>query len=1220
MTTTSTNPGTPTTPIRELFQSDVTRDIPPVVYFHEQSPEKLATEVGEYIVTGGWPPDHPNHRRVPEGIHEQYVRLLRALCAELDKPGGPELPTAWISGFYGSGKSSFAKLLGLALDGVALPDGRSLAQAWLARDLSPRAAELGAAWHALRQKVDPIAVVFDVGSIARDNEHLHAAALRQVQQRLGYCAGHALVADFELRLERDGHYARFEETAARVLGAPWSQARAGAFAEDDFSRVLHELYPERYPDPDAWFARRAGTQTNLHSPEEAVAAIADMLRFRAPKATLFLVVDEVSQYVVNSRDRVDRLRAFATALGARLRGRAWLLALGQQKLDEGADDSFLIWAKDRFPPQLRVHLSASNIRDVVHRRLLHKKPDAEPALRALFETHRANLKRYAFGGEDATTEELVEVYPLLPGQIDLILQITSALRLRSQRAQGDDQAIRGLLQLLGELFRDRALADEPVGTLVTLDRVYDVQHTALDSDTQASMARILEQCADDADGTLVRTAKVVALLELVQDLHATDARLVAQCLYDRVDLGNNVTAVNAALETLRQRNLLSYSEKLGYKLQSSAGEEWERERRDVGAPPESRIALVQEALRYLLGTPDRPRLQQRPFPWAGLFSDGRRIVDASLLDPRDDAAVRVDLRWLAGDERSPSSWVPRSDDGPLRDRLLWIAEPDDPSDTLARELAKSRGLLAKYTPRRDSLPPARRQLLLQEQDREERLLRSLRDAVAGAFLAGRLYFRARPMAPVDLGATFAAVLEAAGTRILPDLYPHYVDVQVQPSELAQLLVPELSGPPVKFLGGAGLGILELDAGRYVPSCKGVVPDRVRGFIETQDGVSGASLIAHFGGPPYGYVPNVVKACAAGLLRLGLLRIQPDEGTEITSFRDPGAVDLFDKDRVFRRASFFLIDDAEGIPAAWRARIQKLFAQRLGLAIDRENDAIADTVANHFPNLARDLRDLQARLAKLPGAPTGPPALDTLHTALEACIRASRYTLKTVRLVKAHHDALNDGIALLQLLRAELTPDAVAAVRRASDSVTVHAAQLHAVGQRFGDVEPALARISQHLELDRPWREVASLAPDIDALEGAYRRERARLIARQETLAEHARGRVKARTGFALLTAEQAHRVLEPINKVGDTTTEDAVAPTLAALCDAFDQRLRQAEERANEVLDELLSKGPNPTVVTLSLGLKNREVATVAEVEALVGEVRDRLLAKVREGARVRLT
>ena len=75
--------------IRDLFLSDVTRDIPPVVYFHEQTPEKLASEVSEYIITGGWPEDHPNHRRVPDGIHEQYVKLLQAITAELESRAGP---------------------------------------------------------------------------------------------------------------------------------------------------------------------------------------------------------------------------------------------------------------------------------------------------------------------------------------------------------------------------------------------------------------------------------------------------------------------------------------------------------------------------------------------------------------------------------------------------------------------------------------------------------------------------------------------------------------------------------------------------------------------------------------------------------------------------------------------------------------------------------------------------------------------------------------------------------------------------------------------------------------------------------------------------------------------------------------------------------------------------------------------------------------------------
>ena len=198
--------------LRELFESDVTRDIPPVVYFHEQSVDKLQAEVSEYIITGGFPEGHPHHKRVPNGIHEQYVRLLSSISSELDKAGGPELPASWISGFYGSGKSSFAKLLGLALDGVELPGGKSLAESLLARDRSPNSEELRKAYKRLRVQIDPIAVVFDIGGVARDNEHIHSAIVRQVQKRLGYCPD-PHVAEMELKLERDGAYRAFEDRA-----------------------------------------------------------------------------------------------------------------------------------------------------------------------------------------------------------------------------------------------------------------------------------------------------------------------------------------------------------------------------------------------------------------------------------------------------------------------------------------------------------------------------------------------------------------------------------------------------------------------------------------------------------------------------------------------------------------------------------------------------------------------------------------------------------------------------------------------------------------------------------------------------------------------------------------------------------------------------------------------------------------------------------------------
>ena len=1204
--------------IRELFVNDVERDIPPVVYFHEQSPEKLDAEVSEYIITGGWPDDHPNHRRVPNGIHEQYVRLLKGIASELKKPNGTDLPNCWISGFYGSGKSSFAKLLGMSLDGVALPNGSSLSDAWLKRNTSPRTQEMRLAWDSLIQQVDPISVVFDIGSIARDNEHIHSAAVRQIQRRLGYCSTDAIVANFELDLERDGEWTKFESKAEEVLGKPWSSVRDNALAEEDFSLVLHKLYPEKYVDPMNWYDSRAGTKTLAGSPDEAVQSIRDMIQFRKPGSTLFLVVDEVSQFVLSSPDRVDRFRAFATALGATLKGKAWLLALGQQKLDEEADGSFLDWAKARFPQKLRVHLAPTNIRDVVHKRLLQKKKEHEDLIRSQFSDNRPDLKLYAYGCEDVTADEFVEVYPMLPGQIDLILQITTALRSRSTRAQGDDQAIRGLLQLLGELFRDQKLAEMELGALVTLDQIYEVQQSALDADVQNSMAKILNQCSADSDALLVRAAKAVSLLELIQETSPTDAKLVAQCLYDRVDLGNQLDAVTAALEELRNRNLLGYSEKQGYKIQSSAGEEWERERRDIGISREKISDIVQDALKYLMSEPERPQHKSRPFPWAALFSDGRSCNDERILDPRDDAVVRVDFRFLTNqDDRSESSWITRSDETALRERLVWVCGDTNTLDQVVRELARSSEIIRKNKPRRESLSQAKKSLLNQEETRAEELLGKVRDEVASAWMNGQLFFQGKSIATSDHGSTFRQAVVSVANRFLPDLYPHFIATTIGPAELMQLLELELSGPSPKFLND-DLGILELDGGRYVPGCAGVVPQRIQSHIENEGGVSGSALISHFGGPPYAYSPDITKACVAGLLRAAKIRLQPDEGNEITAVRDAGVRDVFEKDRSFRRSDMFPAGD-DGIGPQTRARICKFFEDELKHSMDREDTAIADAVQSLLPQQNEKLREVLSLLNQLPGKPDTPPELEKLSKAIEDCLRHVRQTQPTVKQVQRHLDSLRDGVRTLAMFHSELSPEAIQAVRAAADLSNNQIAQLSETKEFSTELQESAKQIENHLADSRPWRDITTLDEDIEKIRTAYVAERGRLLAWQESQAEQARSRIKLRDGYSTLTADDQHSVTRSITAAIIDTDAEAVAPALSQLGDPFLLSLGRAEDEANHKLDELLSSGDKPLIVTVDLGIRNRELSSEADVDALLSEIRKRLIEQVEAGTKVRL-
>ncbi|MEG4814880.1 BREX system P-loop protein BrxC [Microcoleus sp. K5-D4] len=1203
--------------IKDIFAADITRDIAPVVYFHEQDPIKVLEEVSEYIITGGYPENDPRHRRVQSGIHEQFVKLLKALAEELEKKKGAELPASWISGFYGSGKSSFAKLLGLALDGMVLPDNRKLADALLARDDSPNSQEFRDLWYKICSQISPIAVVFDIGAIARDDEHIHSAVKRQIQVRLDYCTISHYVADHELKLELDGKWDDFLMCAQTTLNQTWSAAKNDQLAEEAFSEIMHAMNPTRYIDPMSWFDSRAGSETGIGtSVTETTQDIINMLDRRAPGKTVFIVVDEVSQYIHQDNNRMLKLQSFVSDLGQKLKGRVWLLATGQQKLEDSEDQSSIGKLKDRFPPKLRVHLAPTNIRDVVHKRLLKKAVSKEAELRALFQHHRSDLKLYGYKCDSITEDDFLEVYPMLPGYVDLLMQITTNLRTRSTRAKGDDHAIRGLLQLLGELFREQRLGERQLGALVTLDSIYEVQHSALDADLQNTLTRLFNHEEVINNPLAIKVAKTVALLELIQEQEPTTATFVSQCLYSELGQGNQEPNITQALEKLRNLGLLSYSDKFGYKIQSSAGQEWQRERDSYSVISDARSQIVAEKLKTLLGSVERPRYKNKGFPWGAFFSDGHQRQDERLQGLNDPAVLIVDFRYLSNPEdRNSSTWIQNSDSANLRDRIIWVVGKLSDLVVQARDLGRSRHIVNKYESRRHSLSGEKQRLLSEEITRRDNLEKKVQTTIAQAFLDGELYFRGRYIDKQQFGAAFTTVLERVGESILPELYNCYVDIAITPTELTQLLEPNLSGPSQKFMKSE-LGILELDAGKYIPTCSGEVPSRIAQYIQDQNGIPGNALLAHFGGPPYGYPADVVKACLAGLLRANKVRIRPESGPEITSVRDPGAKDMFTKDRDIKRADLLPPNQTE-ISARDRIAICKFFKDSLGTDLDRENDAIADAVFQQFPNQVKRLQELEKRYNRLPNRPDLPPALVKLREALEKSMR-SRQVEDTVITVKKNLDALRDGIQELGISLTDLSDSGIEVVAKTAKIRDHQVAQLQQI-DRIAEVKPAIDALIDHLNCERPWRDINSLKPHLETIEEHYKAVRLSLIEQQDKQAETIRSRIKQRQGFIKLNEKQGDYVLRPIHKAVPDTTQDSLYPSLLELRDSAILRLQTAEQEANTYLDNTLSQVTDEQVIQLQLNLSGREVSTPEEIEALANQIKERLLAQLKPNTRIRI-
>jgi hypothetical protein len=82
--------------IKKLFdpKKDIYRTIEKVITYDESA------EISKYVVT--------------ESIEEQFEKLLSRMQIAMEEGGENEVGV-WVSGFYGSGKSSFTKYLGLKL-------------------------------------------------------------------------------------------------------------------------------------------------------------------------------------------------------------------------------------------------------------------------------------------------------------------------------------------------------------------------------------------------------------------------------------------------------------------------------------------------------------------------------------------------------------------------------------------------------------------------------------------------------------------------------------------------------------------------------------------------------------------------------------------------------------------------------------------------------------------------------------------------------------------------------------------------------------------------------------------------------------------------------------------------------------------------------------------------------------------------------------------------
>jgi hypothetical protein len=271
----------PTT-IESLFAQNIRRPIEEVIKVGDTDDEQIvADEISEYIAT--------------DSICQHFERILERY---LETPNQPhDSVGVWVSGFFGSGKSSFAKLLGLALDNRLIqnePAGKRIGERTKSRKIQSLLA-------GINERIPTHAVIFDVATergILSPNQRLTEIMYRLFLESLGYARDLDL-AELEITLEQQNQLGEFESRYKELFEKPWaSDKNLTVFSVGRASHVIHNMEPKTFPSPESWW--QSAKKRSDVTPSRLAERAKDLMGRRRLGKSLVFVIDEVGQFVARA--------------------------------------------------------------------------------------------------------------------------------------------------------------------------------------------------------------------------------------------------------------------------------------------------------------------------------------------------------------------------------------------------------------------------------------------------------------------------------------------------------------------------------------------------------------------------------------------------------------------------------------------------------------------------------------------------------------------------------------------------------------------------------------------------------------------------------------------------------------------------------------------------------------------------------------------------------
>ncbi|MCY4331069.1 MAG: BREX system P-loop protein BrxC [Cyanobacteria bacterium MAG CAR1_bin_15] len=512
--------------------------------------------------------------------------IQRILQSYLDHQNRPRQNAAWISGFFGSGKSHLQKMLGHLWANTDLGNGQSARNlvVELPEDVKNQFQELD-----ILARRSGLPLTAASGAMPAGNREAVRATVLAVLLRTRGWPEKVPQAKFCFWLQDQGYLQAVRASVeAQSPSGNWLQELQHLYVNRHIAQALLKQDPDFAADQGKVREVIREQFPQLNSSDISTREFVELARKAlAPQGGelphTVLVLDEVQQYIGDSNDRATAFVELAEAIQTEMDSRVLLVASGQSALS--SETPQLQKLKDRF--RVNVQLSDADVETVIRKVILQKRADAQATVQQVLDANAGEISKQlqdtAVRERSEDRQVMATDYPLLPTR----WRFWEAC-FRAVDPAGTNSQLRSQLRIIFDAVKD--IAEQPLGQVVTANVLFQAMGPDLVSSGvlfNELHNRIAKLADGSEDGRLKQGLCSLAFLisrlprerGVDQGIRATARTLADLMVADiRADSGPLRQKVEQLLETMANDGTLMRVGQPGqeeYRLQTTEGAQWQ---------------------------------------------------------------------------------------------------------------------------------------------------------------------------------------------------------------------------------------------------------------------------------------------------------------------------------------------------------------------------------------------------------------------------------------------------------------------------------------------------------------------------------------------------------------------------------------------------------------------------------------------------------------------